>query len=243
MRGVYWVRNDLRLHDNKALNSFLSDCSVGLFLWCPTQSYLRAGEIRKKFIDDSLLHYSNSLSVFGQNLLISKNPIITKLESIYHQGPFDRLYYTEAYSLEEKKEELAVKNFCKLKNIELSRFDQETLVHESDLPFLVSEMPFIFSDFRKKLEASLIIKNPVEFTAVKQDQLIPTPALQPHHYSYLVFQAGERAALERVKEYFWQTKAVLNYKETRNGMINRDDSTKFSPWLSLGLLSPRLIIK
>ncbi|MBC7715140.1 MAG: deoxyribodipyrimidine photo-lyase [Rhizobacter sp.] len=67
MRGLYWVRNDLRLHDNKALNSFLRDCSAGVFLWCPTQSYLRAGEIRKQFIDDSLRHYSDSLSIFGSS--------------------------------------------------------------------------------------------------------------------------------------------------------------------------------
>ncbi|MBC7429614.1 MAG: DASH family cryptochrome [Bacteriovorax sp.] len=243
MRGVYWVRNDLRLHDNKALNSFLGDCKLGFFLWCPTQSYLRAGEIRKQFIDESLEHYSNSLSIFGQSLKTSNNAILTELEELYHKTPFESLYYTEAYSFEENKEELAVKNFCKLKSIQLLSFDQETLVHESDLPFLVSEMPFIFTDFRKKLEASLKIRSPVNLPFIKQDQLLPTAILSLHTCSSLVFKGGEQAALDRMKEYFWQKKAILSYKDTRNGMINWDDSTKFSPWLSLGLLSPRMIIK
>lgn len=31
------------------------------------------------------------------------------------------------------------------------------------------------------------------------------------------------------------------YKKTRNGMLGPDYSTKFSPWLASGSLSPRLI--
>jgi deoxyribodipyrimidine photo-lyase len=31
------------------------------------------------------------------------------------------------------------------------------------------------------------------------------------------------------------------YKETRNGMLGPDYSTKFSPWLAFGTLSPRYI--
>lgn len=41
--------------------------------------------------------------------------------------------------------------------------------------------------------------------------------------------------------YFSHSELVTRYKETRNGMMGEDDSTKFSPWLSLGLLSPRRI--
>ncbi|MEQ2208585.1 hypothetical protein XENOCAPTIV_007583, partial [Xenoophorus captivus] len=35
--------------------------------------------------------------------------------------------------------------------------------------------------------------------------------------------------------------AVATYKETRNGLIGVDYSTKFSPWLALGCISPRYI--
>jgi deoxyribodipyrimidine photo-lyase len=34
---------------------------------------------------------------------------------------------------------------------------------------------------------------------------------------------------------------VATYKETRNGLIGADYSTKFSSWLALGCLSPRRI--
>lgn len=83
------------------------------------------------------------------------------------------------------------------------------------------------------------------------------------------FIGGESAAVGRVHEYFWK-KVRMNfhhvpvyacayqrssnidsnthlqdllrvYKETRNGMLGPDYSTKFSPWLASGSLSPRYI--
>uniref|UniRef100_A0A803N1B6 Cryptochrome DASH n=1 Tax=Chenopodium quinoa TaxID=63459 RepID=A0A803N1B6_CHEQI len=57
----------------------------------------------------------------------------------------------------------------------------------------------------------------------------------------LVFVGGESASLSRVHEYFWKQDLLKTYKETRNGMIGSEYSTKFSPWLASGSLSPRLI--
>jgi deoxyribodipyrimidine photolyase len=55
------------------------------------------------------------------------------------------------------------------------------------------------------------------------------------------FIGGENAALGRVHEYFWKNNQLKVYKETRNGMLGPEYSTKFSPWLASGSLSPRYI--
>jgi deoxyribodipyrimidine photo-lyase len=55
------------------------------------------------------------------------------------------------------------------------------------------------------------------------------------------FQGGETAGLDRLKNYIWEQDCLKNYKETRNGMLGENYSSKFSPWLALGCLSPRLI--
>ena len=49
------------------------------------------------------------------------------------------------------------------------------------------------------------------------------------------------AAEARLEHYFWETDAVASYKETRNGLVGADYSTKFSPWLANGCISPRTI--
>jgi deoxyribodipyrimidine photo-lyase len=48
--------------------------------------------------------------------------------------------------------------------------------------------------------------------------------------------------LARIREYFWETKNILKYKQTRNGLIGPSYSTKFSPWLAFGCISSRYIL-
>jgi deoxyribodipyrimidine photo-lyase len=55
------------------------------------------------------------------------------------------------------------------------------------------------------------------------------------------FTGGETTGLERLQAYFWDRDCLKTYKETRNGMLGADYSSKFSPWLALGCLSPRYI--
>ncbi|KAK9527706.1 hypothetical protein VZT92_014245 [Zoarces viviparus] len=65
------------------------------------------------------------------------------------------------------------------------------------------------------------------------------PAADPR--SAFPCSGGESQALARLQHYFWDTDAVATYKETRNGLIGADYSTKFAPWLAMGCLSPRYI--
>eukprot|EP00978_Attheya_sp_CCMP212_P022093 scaffold65450_cov49-Attheya_sp.AAC.1 len=55
------------------------------------------------------------------------------------------------------------------------------------------------------------------------------------------FKGGETAALARVKDYIWDKDRLRIYFDTRNGMLGADYSTKFSPWLAHGCLSPRFV--
>ena len=55
----------------------------------------------------------------------------------------------------------------------------------------------------------------------------------------LAFEGGETAGKRRLEQYVWETDSLQEYKETRNGLVGRDYSSKFSPWLATGCLSPR----
>jgi deoxyribodipyrimidine photo-lyase len=57
----------------------------------------------------------------------------------------------------------------------------------------------------------------------------------------LRFQGGEAAALARLQDYLWASDAVGTYFDTRNGLLGGSYSTKFSPWLAHGCLSPRAV--
>lgn len=59
----------------------------------------------------------------------------------------------------------------------------------------------------------------------------------------MLFKGGEKAAAKRLEHYFWKEDRLKNYKFTRNGLLGADYSSKFSPWLANGSLSPRKIYR
>ena len=68
---------------------------------------------------------------------------------------------------------------------------------------------------------------------------LEAPKFDPR--AVLLFKGGETTGLARLDSYIWSQNCLKDYKQTRNGMLGADYSSKFSPWLALGCLSPRLI--
>jgi deoxyribodipyrimidine photo-lyase len=63
----------------------------------------------------------------------------------------------------------------------------------------------------------------------------------PHPNTAFNYKGGETSALKRLDYYLFESKKVGFYKKTRNGLIGKDYSTKFSPWLANGSLSAKTI--
>ena len=138
-----------------------------------------------------------------------------------------------------------------------------TLYHAADLPMrnIQKEMYNVFTPFRTKVEERCSVRNllptlepnavplaqiDADFDATPTFEALPwasgPPELPPvDSRAALDFKGGETAALNRLQYYTWDSNCVWEYFETRNGMVGGDYSTKFSPWLALGCLSPRKV--
>ncbi|KAA1065018.1 hypothetical protein PGT21_021723 [Puccinia graminis f. sp. tritici] len=71
-----------------------------------------------------------------------------------------------------------------------------------------------------------------------------TQDYKPDPRSAFPYQGGESEALRRLDDYFFKGNQppVRSYKTTRNGLLGHQYSTKFSPFLAFGCISPRKII-
>lgn len=144
-----------------------------------------------------------------------------------------------------------------------------TLYNRQQLPFDggAKGMPDSFTPFRNKVEKHCAIDKPFpppskaqlrstvtdieSFTDCKNCSLTYLPTMEDLGYSadmieqddrgVMAFSGGESAALARVQEYIWDKDLLKVYFDTRNGMLGPDYSTKVSPWLAHGCLSPRYI--
>lgn len=234
MRGLYWVRNDLRLHDNVTLRHFCSEVKEGIFLWAPTASYHRSGLHRREFIDKSVVGFQASLSSVKQGFLRANRGIREELADVIKHFNIQKVYFTQEYAWEELQDEEIVKDLCRSLGVAVVSFDQATLIHPADLSFSTQEMPFIFTDFRKKVENRLKIRPQLSVPESWPQAIQKTDDSCNQ-------KSGESLALYRLNYYFGNPELVKRYKDTRNGLLHEDDSTRFSLWLSMGMLSPRKI--
>ena len=248
--AIVWFRDNLRIHDNESLSRAVIENDAILPVFIKNESYQslspyghkRTGAIRKQFLQESLNNLQNNLKLIGGNLLVENgNPveILTRLASAYG---ITKIYAPAAYSFDEREQEKAIRQ-----HLTLQTYWESSLLNPEKLPFELNTLPDVFTNFRKKVEANWNVEDlttPSQKLEVvdadyKDIKLSGTQPLHPK--SVLGFKGGENPGLARLKDYFWNTKRLSVYKKTRNGLLGANYSSKFSPWLANGCLSPRKV--
>ncbi|KAK0041261.1 cryptochrome DASH [Biomphalaria pfeifferi] len=261
--AICLFRNDLRVHDNEALFTANQKGKFLLPLYCfdPRHhagtyhfGFPKTGCHRLRFLLESVTDLRIKLQSMGSNLIVrlgKPEDVIAELVKNLNLQNNVAVVIQKEVTEEEVKVEQDIRSKCR---IPLLTVWGHTLYHIEDLPFEPKHLPDVYTEFRKKVEDNLpvrkLINLPVQLNPLPMgiDQgLIPTfpdfgfsvPDRDPR--SAFPFIGGESSALQRLNDYFWVTDNVSTYKETRNGMIGTNFSTKFSPWLAHGCLSPRKI--
>jgi deoxyribodipyrimidine photo-lyase len=262
-RAIVWFRQDLRLHDNEAITNALRMAEEVIPIYVFDERIFKAetrfgfpktGKFRTQFILESVADLRENLKQLGTNLLIR----IGKPESILADLAQEVKASWVLCNRERTAEEVFVQDALEQKlwgvGIELLYVRGKMLYHTQDLPVPVQHMPDFFTQFRKDNEHITPVRQPLPTPTA----MPPLPAgLEPGEVptsqdfghepfakdprAALQFKGGETEGLKRLRYYFWEKDLVASYKETRNGLIGGDFSSKFSPWLSQGCLSPKMV--
>ena len=170
---------------------------------------------------------------------------------MYNNFEISDLYFQKEWTQEEKDVETQIKT--SLPNLKFHSSYDQFLFHPEDVDMTIEKIPQVYTNFRKKVEKyskvrkSVSIENPITAFDVKNTTQIPTLSdlgledFKCHTNSAIPFEGGETAALERLKDYVFESQNLGDYKETRNELIGTSYSSKFSIWLANGSISPRTI--
>ena len=255
---LHWYRNDLRSQDHAALAHAASKGMNVLPLYIlPNEEMfrlsklLRLGKHRKQFLYQTLNELADFWKKQGTKLLIIQGKPEEIIPQLFLNYSVAELSFANAIASEELAQEHAVELALNDEKISIFKFYDDFLIHPDDLFCLPFQVPDVFTNFRKQVEANLIIRPPFDQNFPKgyphHEQGISLEQLL-HHENVLMdprsafpFSGGERQAQKRIQDYFFTNKFILQDKETRNGLLGADYSTKFSPWLALGAVSPRQI--
>ncbi|MGB7415349.1 MAG: DASH family cryptochrome [Thermosynechococcaceae cyanobacterium] len=258
---LVWFRNDLRLHDHEPLTQALRSGAQVIPLYCfdPRQfeatssGFAKTGAIRAQFLRESVASLRQSLQALGSGLIVRHDRPEVVIPQLIQDLEISTLYFHGEVTAEELAVEAAVEKAVLPFQVQHQRFWGATLYHPDDLPMAIAQLPGLFTHFRKQVEQQSTVRP--SFPAPKTIPTLPDIAvgivptladlgLEPvkaDTRAVMTFEGGETAGRARLHDYIWGQDCLRAYKQTRNGMLGANYSSKFSPWLAFGCLSPRLI--
>lgn len=253
--AILWFRNDLRIRDNEALHVACKSGTKVLPVYVLPKRELsptalgisKMGIRRLRFLLQSLNELQANLAGMGLPLqFVVGDPSVEIIRLAKLHGATDIYLHTEPateeYDDEQHIEDAGLKFHC---------FEGQSLIHPDDLYPSLDKLPDHFTPFRHKVESRWTIRE--EFpvpryvgpawaipptTLPDADDLLPDQAGAPES-DFVV--GGENQALGRLSYYLDGSQLASTYKETRNGLLGTDFSTRFSAWLANGSISPRTI--
>jgi len=258
--ALVWFKTDLRIEDNETLLKAISQSEKIIPIYCFDEAHFettpygfkKTGPYRAQFLLESLQDLDVNLRKLGSGLRIVFGKPEIEIPKLVLEYKAQKVFSKREVAIEEIQTEKEVRTELFKLRCELETFSTSTLYHAEDLPFSIKDIPDVFTNFRKKTEKDSEIRNPFDAPSkINSPEISPLelPTLEAlgltktaiDSRAVLQFKGGESEAIQRLKYYFFETQYLSSYKETRNGMVGANYSSKFSAWLALGCITPRFI--
>ena len=271
MKSLVWYTDNLRVADHPLLTAACAQGNEVAAVYCydpkhfegnNSKGYVKIGAYRAKFIIESVLELQTNLKALNIPLyILVGSPELTIPALVKDKGITD-IYTQEVWHSEELNRNNKV--FKQLSDeVKIHKAYDQFLLDKEQWPFTLFRLPDVFSTFRNKVEKNLKIPlplpvpapmaktnlqmtakaktdNPLEIN--KWDSIVSEAInIKTDYRSAFPFKGGEIQALLRLRSYLWETDHVATYKNTRNGLLGTEYSTKFSAWLANGSISARTI--
>ena len=257
VNSLVWFRNNLRVSDNLSLSNCIknSDRVIGYINIDPDNfkqtnyGFKKTEKFRAKFLLESITDLKKNLKKLNISLIIKNESFKSSINKVIDKYKIDHIYLQNEWTRDELIEEE-----CIPKNIKLMKAFDQFMYSPDDVSKVYENIPRGFSNFRKKCEKFLSIENVISYpSSLDTKNLIDEDFIEPslselgfedfeiHKDSAFKFFGGETDGIRRVNEYFFESNNLSKYKQTRNGLLGHEYSSKISSWLSNGCLSARYV--
>ena len=256
--GLIWFKNNLRVQDNSCVNHAIkeNDSVIGVYCFDPRDyamtpfGFKKTEKFRAQFLIETISKLKTNLNAIHIPLFVFIETPETVIPQITKTYKADKLYLQKEWTQEET--EVFKKISEQLKYVKISSYYDQFLYHPEDISFDFRSIPKVFTEYRKNIEKFTSVRQSLKTDNVLKQNIenstkIPTlkelgfENFQSHLSSAFPFKGGEDEALNRLNYYFFESKKLGFYKKTRNGLVGTDFSSKFSPWLANGSISPKTI--
>ena len=237
MTSVWWVRRDIRLADNGALQSAAAQGPVvPLFVW-EDNLLESAGDFRRAFLFEALNSLDDSV---GRALIYRDGPAVKAVPEFCRLVGADTVHVTEDFAPWGRARDAEVEKALAAQGVRLVRADTPYVIRPGTVLKDDGTPLKVFTPFYKRWLThgwSSFADAPVEFAdhrdlCVGSRRRTGWQAVSPQ-------PASETAAWERFDG--WSTRAMDRYKDDRNNP-SVDGTSMMSPYLKFGIVHPRQLL-
>lgn len=253
--NIVWFKKDLRTKDQISLFKASQEDLPFIALYIFDEDFYqkkqfgfkKIGKFRAKFLLESVQNLQHNLAELNIPFLTKFGKTKEIFEKLNEHYSIQKIFYEGEFTQEEVDLEKSI--FSVLLHVKFEKSHSQFLL-EPDFVWEKSEkIPALFTTFRNKVEKNFIVRKPLktEKRKVYFELEIPSDKIdleklgfedfETHPDSAFPFSGGENAAWERLHYYFEETQLLKDYKNTRNGLVGSDYSSKFSVWLANGSIS------
>ena len=195
---LFWFRNDLRLHDQRALQQAIAHAQTNkqalllVYVHEPVQDeptawgFRRMGAHRRCFVADTLQDLQKGLQALGQRLVLLHGPVADLLPACARWVQADTVFCEDIAAPEEEAQVQALINA----GLTVKTLWQSSLIEPNALPFAAEEMPQVFTEFRQRIESARLkplapLPTPAQLPAPPDDHLISLPGWTDNPFTLL----------------------------------------------------------
>ena len=249
---LVWLRLDLRLADNPALDAAARRGGpvVPVFVWAPEEEGAwPPGAASRWWLHQSLARLGEDLRKAGSELVICRGASLSELQRIAKATGADAVYWNRRYEPAIIARDQAVKEALRAADLSAESFNG-ALLHEPWTIRNKSGNPFqVFTPFWKTCLAATEPAAPILAPKRLQPPLSPPKSLPLKALElepkigwaaglHDAWTPGEKGAQEAVQLFLGE--ALLNYGEGRN-RPDRTGTSRLSPHLHFGEITPRQV--
>jgi deoxyribodipyrimidine photo-lyase len=235
MTAIWWIRRDLRLHDNATLHAALEAGTViPVFVLDPVL-LAEAGSRRVDFLYNGLRALDDELHSKGSRLTVRRGDAVEMLQKMVSESGATTIFAEEDFTPYARQREERVGQQVPLELI------QGKLVHHPEDILTQAGTPYkVYTPYSKTWKAQL----PDQLDPLPAPERLPTPPKLdserlPEAASEARFPAGETAARQRLSQFLRD--GIADYAQKRDRVDLRGTS-ELSPYFHLGMLGLREVV-
>jgi len=247
--ALHWFRRDLRLSDNTALRaaSFDANIVVPVFIFDPAiLTGPSTGAAQVAYMLESLESLRKNIEVAGGKLSFRHGPVVEEMRSLLRETRATSLHFNRDYEPYARARDAAVEKLAASMGVEV-RSHKDSVIHEPHEVMKADGKPYgVFTPYSRiwRIQPKPPVVPSVKFFRPanwKEPSGIPLPTAQELGFSLVVPlpPAGERAARQRLREF--TSDGLRHYAKARD-FPARDGTSRLSPHLRFGTVSPRTVL-